>query len=460
MKTSLIDIGAYAPITNDYSKTDFGTDFVWGVSSSAHQTEGAHLADGKGPSIWDDFSNKRGSIADNANANDACLFYYSFEEDLRLMRELGIKNFRFSISWSRILPHGTGEINYLGVSFYHRLIDACLENGIEPWITLYHWDLPLALERKGGWANREIIHWFEEYAMLCGKLFGDRVKNWMVLNEPMVFTGAGYFFGVHAPGKKSMKAFLASVHHATLCQAIGGRAIRYTVRNARIGTTISCSHITPRRENAADIKAATKVDALLNRLFVEPFLGLGYPTHDLPGLNLIEKYMKPGDDQRMVFNFDFLGIQNYTREIVQYSMFTPIVRAKIIPAEKRKANLTAMKWEIYPEGLYEMLLKFSKYDGIKELIVTENGAAFEDSADGKIIKDTKRMKYLDDHLYQVQRAQRDGANVKGYFVWTLMDNFEWAEGYRPRFGLIYVDFKTQKRYFKHSALWYAEFLAS
>ena len=217
---------------------DFGTDFHWGISSSAYQTEGAHLADGKGPSIWDEFSNGKGKIAGNHNGNVACDFYNRFEEDLHILKELGIKKFRFSLSWPRLIPEGVGQVNSLGLAYYNRLIDACLNLGIEPWVTLYHWDLPLALEQKGGWANRDMINWFREYAYLCANEFGDRVKNWMVLNEPLVFTGAGYFFGIHAPGRKSLNDFIAAVHHATLCQAEGGRILRETIPDANIGTTI------------------------------------------------------------------------------------------------------------------------------------------------------------------------------------------------------------------------------
>lgn len=443
-----------------HSRSAFGNDFVWGVSSSAYQTEGAHLLDGKGPSIWDDFTNRPGTVAHNHNGNIACDFYHRYKSDMHMVSELGIKNFRFSISWPRILPQGSGAVNPRGLAFYDSLIDTCLENGITPWVTLYHWDLPLALERKGGWANRQILDWFEHYSYTCAAHFGDRVKHWMVLNEPMVFTGAGYFFGIHAPGRKSMGDFLAAVHHAVLCQALGGRVLRETVPGATVGTSISCSHITPHRDSQYDHRAAIKVDALLNRLFVEPFLGMGYPMSDLRGLRLIEKYMQAGDERKMAFDFDFLGIQNYTREVVKHSLFTPIVHAKIIPAQKRTGRITAMNWEIYPEGLYELIMKYSAYPGVRKIIITENGAAFRDSAEGSIIRDPQRVRYLDDHLAQVYRAKQSGARIGGYFVWTLLDNFEWAEGYDPRFGLIYVDFKTQKRVIKQSALWYAEYLGN
>lgn len=446
--------------TQKHFEQPVNSPFILGVASSAYQTEGAHLADGKGPSIWDEFTNKRGKVFNNQTGNDACQFYYRYPGDLEIFHSLGIKNFRFSISWPRIFPKGRGTINQAGITYYHRLIDRCLELDIEPWITLYHWDLPLELEHKGGWTNRDIVGWFEDYAAFCAREFGDKVKNWMVLNEPLVFTGAGYFYGLHAPGKRSLGAFLAAVHHATLAQAAGGRALRALVPNANIGTTVSCSHITPKNNYSWNIKAAKKVDALLNRLFVEPFLGLGYPIQDFKALNMLTRYMQPGDESRMQFDFDFLGVQNYTREIVKYSILAPIIRASIVPVSKRNAEVTEMDWEVYPEGLYQLLMKYSSYSGIKKIIVTENGAAFPDQRVGAVVQDPKRMNFMDAHLSQLNRAVADGAKVGGYFIWTMLDNFEWAEGYRPRFGLIYVDFKTQKRILKQSALWYADYITA
>lgn len=435
-----------------------GDDFVWGVSTSAYQCEGAHRADGKGPSIWDEFSQRKGSIYGGHNANDACDFYNRYHSDLKMVSELGIRNFRTSISWPRIFPLGSGKVNAAGVDFYQRLIDRCLELGITPWLTLYHWDLPLELSRKGGWTNRAVLGWFEEYAQICAQYFGDRVKHWMVLNEPMVFTGAGYFFGIHAPGRKNLNEFLASAHHAALAQAVGGRVLRCLVSNAEIGTTVSCAQVTPWRQTEADFRAALKVDALLNRLFVEPMLGMGYPLDALKGLHVIEKYVQTGDEDRMRFDFDFLGIQCYTREVVRYSVFTPLLRAKVVAHEKRGGARTDMNWEVFPETIYNMIMKYSQYAGIKKIIVTENGAAFPDNAEGSIVRDPARMNFLDDHIKQVVRARLDGGKVDGYFVWTLLDNFEWAEGFRPRFGLIYVDFKTQRRVIKSSALWYSELI--
>lgn len=440
------------------SRHDFGTDFSWGVSTAAYQVEGAYDADGKGLSIWDVFTMQKGKIASGANGNIACDFYNRYAHDLVLMSGMNIPNYRFSISWSRIFPDGTGKVNYAGVDYYNRVIDFCLEVGIEPWITLYHWDLPFELEKRGGWTNRDVLQWFSDYVRFCVEQFGDRVKHWMVMNEPMAFTGAGYFLGIHAPGRKGLPSFLAAAHHAALCQAEGGRIIKSLAPDSKVGTTFSCSYIEPYNDQEEHVHAALKVDALLNRTFIEPLLGRGYPSKDLKILQRMEKYMLAGDEDRLAFDMDFIGIQNYTREIVRHSYFVPFVQAQIVKAEKRSVALTAMKWEVYPQCIYNMLKKYAAYGNIKEIIVTENGAAFHDSVISNTVMDEQRVKYLQQHLGEVLKAKREGVNISGYFVWTFMDNFEWSEGYHPRFGLVHVDFKTQKRIIKSSGKWYSQFL--
>lgn len=444
-----------------YTKNDFGADFNWGVSTAAYQIEGAHNVDGKGASIWDTFSQKRRNILLGENGNEACNFYEKFEADIALIRQLNISVYRFSISWTRILPDGLGTVNNKGIDFYNRLIDCCLEAGVMPWVTLYHWDLPEALQQKGGWVNRSIVQWFSYFVDCCIKNFGDRVKHWMVLNEPMVFTGAGYFLGVHAPGKKGLSSFLAAAHHAALCQAEGGRIIRSLCPDSKIGTTFSYSHVEPYRPTLTrDIRATAKVDVLLNRMFIEPLLGMGYPTKDLAVLKRIERYMKSDDEADLAFDMDFIGLQIYTRELIQYSPLVPFVNAKIIKASKRNVQYTQMDWEVYPPSIYEALHRFNSYPAIKEIIVTENGAAYKDKLQDGRIEDTDRIKYLQDHIAQVLRAKMEGVKVNGYFVWTLMDNFEWAEGFTPKFGLVHIDFKTQQRIVKDSGKWYAQFLSN
>lgn len=439
-------------------KSDFGKDFVWGVATAAYQIEGAWNLDGKSPSVWDTFTHKKGKIKTKENGDVACDFYHKYREDIALMKQMNLQASRFSLAWSRIKPNGTGDANPKGVDFYHRVIDASLEMGVEPWITLYHWDLPQILQDKKGWVNRDIVAWFAEYVDFCTRTYGDKVKNWMVLNEPMAFTALGYLVGVHAPGKRGLNNFGAAAHHAVLAQAEGGRIARQNVRNGHIGTTFSCSHIMPASNTEADLKAAERSDAFINRLYIEPLLGLGYPTKSLPVLSKIEKFIKEGDEQKMQFDFDFIGIQNYTRILTQNFPLIPFLRANELPAHKRNAPHTDMGWEVYPEGIYHLLKKFAAYPGVKKLIVTENGAAFPDALEGDQIHDSKRTDFLQRYLAQVLRAKQEGVNVQGYFVWSFMDNFEWAEGFRPRFGLVYVDYPTQKRYLKDSGKWYQGFL--
>jgi beta-glucosidase len=356
------------------------------------------------------------------------------------------------------MPNGTGEVNQAGIVYYNKVIDYCLAQGIEPWPTLYHWDLPHALELKGGWTNREVVGWFTDFVTVCAKAFGDRVKNWMVMNEPSVFTGAGYFFGIHAPGKTGLSNFLPAVHHVTLSIAAGGKTLRELLPDAEIGTTFSCSHIEPYSDKPRNVAAANRVDTLLNRLFIEPILGLGYPFADLPVLKGIRRYMLPQDEDKLSFDFDFIGLQNYTREIVKYSLFTPYIQASLVKAEKRNAPVTAMGWEVWPQSIYHMLHKYNQYPQIKKVYLTESGAAFPDTVEDGIVNDKLRVAYLKEYLQQVLKAKNEGCKVSGYFIWTLTDNFEWAEGYHPRFGIIYVDFETQQRIVKSSGKWYADFL--
>jgi beta-glucosidase len=441
------------------NKNQFGDDFFWGVSTAAFQIEGAHDADGKGSSIWDVFTAQKGKVKNGHHALTACDFYNSYQNDIDLIRELNIPNFRFSISWTRIMPTGIHPVNQAGIDYYNKIIDSLLASGIEPWITLYHWDLPHVLETKGGWTNRESVTWFSDYVAICAQHFGDRVKNWMVINEPSVFTGAGYFLGIHAPGKKGITNYLKAMHHVTLATAAGAKILRDKVQDANIGTTFSCTHIEPATQSQKDVDAAKRVDTLLNRTFIEPILGLGYPQKDLPVLKKLNNYILEDDLNNLAFDFDFIGLQCYTREVVKSSILIPYIGAELISAEKRNVISTEMGWEVYPPALYEVLKKFNEYKNIKKIIITENGAAFPDILTNGKVYDIKRTHYIQDHLEQILKAKKDGLNVEGYFVWSLTDNFEWAEGYNARFGLIHVDFDTQQRTIKHSGLWFKDFLS-
>ena len=445
----------------EFTRQSFGSDFVWGTATAAYQIEGAHNLDGRGPSIWDTFTHRPNRFGrPRANGDVTCDFYHHYETDLQLLKSLGFTAFRFSLSWSRIMPQGTGPVNEQGLAFYDRLIDTCLALGIEPWITLYHWDLPQALEDKGGWTNRAVIRWFSDFVDCCTKAFGHKVTHWMVLNEPTAFTVAGYFAGVHAPGRRGMANFMPAVHHAVVCQGEGGRIIRRNVPNAKIGTTIFCAPIDPLTESRRNQRAADRINALGNRLFIEPALGMGYPVQDAPLLeHLLKRCVQLGDLQRATFDFDFIGLQNYFRMVVRHSWFTPYVWAREIkPRSRGISEITHMEWEVYPEGIYRILKQFSQYPNIPELIITENGAAFPDTFQQGVVADPLRTDYYQRYLKAILQAKQEGVNVSGYFAWSLLDNFEWAEGYRPRFGLIYVDYATQQRTIKQSGYWFQKFL--
>lgn len=446
--------------TPSFAAADFGNHFLWGVAMAAAQNEGAWNEDGRGPSIWDVFARRKGKIKGDARPSQATDFYHRFKDDLLLVKALGFTTFRFSLSWSRIMPDGSGKVNQAGLNFYHRLIDECLQQGIQPFITLYHWDLPQALEQKGGWTSHLMNRWFIRYATVCAEAFGDRAKNWIVLNEPFGFTSLGYMLGRHAPGKTGLDNFLKAVHHAALAQADGGRVLRSEINNAYIGTSFSCSAVHPHTASAADAEAARKTDILLNRLFIEPLLGKGYPNENfklIEKLELLNKSWKY--TERLRFDMDFIGLQNYFPVVVKHSPFIPYVNAMEVKATSRKVPHTAMGWEISPLGFHTVLKKFWKYGAVKEIIVTESGAAFTDKLVNGQVLDTERMHYHQQYLKALLQAKKEGVKIKGYMAWTLTDNFEWSEGYHARFGLVHTDFKTQLRTVKQSGYWFRDFLS-
>lgn len=439
--------------------TDFGEDFLWGVATAAAQIEGTSDMYGKGPSIWDTFSAKNGKIKKGHKINAACDFYHRYREDIALVKVLGFKIFRFSIAWSRILPYGKGEINQEGIRFYHNVIDECLENGITPYITLYHWDLPQALEDEGGWTSFSINAAFNAFVSICALEFGDKVKNWIIINEPFGFTSLGYMLGVHAPGRTGLSNFFSAVHHTALAQAEGGKILRAEISKANIGTTFSCSEILPNTQSDSDIIAAKRVDCLMNRLFIEPTLGLGFPTADW---DLLEKFQIEYGTWRHIdrykFDFDFIGLQNYFPLTVKYNAFIPVIQAWEVKAKSRKKPHTAMGWEINPDSFYNIIKQFAAYTGVKNIIITENGAAYHDKIIDGTVNDAERIAYFQLYLTALLKAKNDGLPVTGYMAWTLMDNFEWAEGFNARFGLVYNDFKTQQRTIKDSGYWWQQFL--
>ena len=440
------------------NKQDFGKDFVWGIASSAYQIEGAYLEDGRKWSIWDDFTNRKKRAKNRATANEATDFYHQYPEDLALMSELGIRHFRYSLSWPRIIPDGQGPVNHKGLDYYKRVVDTCLEYGITPWLTLYHWDLPLALEKQGGWTNRNVIGWFSDYARTCVAALGDRVKYWMIMNEPNVFIGAGYGVGLHAPGKRGFKHLLPALHHALLTQAEAAKLIKSILPESMVGTTFSITPVDPLYETEKHRKASERVSTLVNHLWLSPLLGYNYPVRELPFLHKLERYTKPGDEDKMKFDMDFIGIQPYTREVVKHAFYIPYIKAYRVTAKKRKVQLTAMDWEFYPKAVYRALKLLKSYENLPAIYITENGLALNDKMTNNHIEDGKRIYYIRQSLEHLYRAVREGSPVKGYFLWTFTDNFEWAEGYAPRFGIVHVDFANQKRTVKASGYWYRDFL--
>jgi beta-glucosidase len=441
------------------NSSSFGNDFAWGVAMAAAQNEGAYNIDGRGLSIWDVFAKRQGKIKGAAKPYEACDFYHRYKDDLMLVKALGFTVFRFSFSWSRIFPEGVGKPNKEGVAFYHKLIDECLLLGLTPYVTLYHWDLPQALEKEGGWASRMLLKWFTRYATFCANEFGDKVKNWIILNEPMGFTSLGYMLGKHAPGKMGLNNFFPAIHNATLAQAEGGRILRTEVTKAHIGTTFSCSEVMPYTQKKEDIAAANRMDILLNRLFIEPTLGRNYPHDDfvlMDKLHLHTKAWKYTD--KMQFNFDFIGIQNYFSLTVKHNAIIPYVQASEVKATSRKVPHTALGWEINAQSFYRMLKRYWLYGGVKEIIVSESGACFKDTLINGVVNDEQRINYFAQYLTAMHKAKQEGVNVKGYFAWTLTDNFEWNEGFNARFGLVHIDFKTQLRTIKNSGYWWRDFL--
>lgn len=448
----------------EISADDFGDGFTWGVATAAYQIEGAWDADGKGPSVWDEFTHGRGPlglrrIKDGATGDVATDSYHRFEEDIALVAAMGFGAYRFSISWPRVMPDGTGAVNAAGLDYYSRVVDACLAAGIEPWVTLYHWDLPAALERRGGWTNREIVGWFSDYVSVVVAALGDRVRQWMVFNEPLSFTMLGYLLGAHAPGRRGPAAFCAAAHHVNLATAEGARAARAASprSDASIGTTQYLSPVLASGVGPLAGIAERSADALVNRLFLEPNLGLGYPWDDCGLLRGIKRHHRPGDDELATIDLDFLGVQYYTR---LRAPWLPIPGIWTIPhfGQDRGCELTSMGWEVRPEGLGMVLDRVHAYGAYDRVVVTESGASFdEELVDGRV-HDNRRIAYFQRHLAELRATIDRGVPVEGYFCWSLLDNFEWTFGYRPRFGLVHVDYATQQRIVKDSGRWFARLL--
>ena len=438
-------------------KINFPNEFVWGSATASYQIEGAVNEDGRGESIWDRFSHIKGNTLNGDTGDLACDHYHRYKEDIKIMSEMGLKGYRFSISWSRIFPKGYGEVNQKGVDFYNNLVDELLKNGIEPAVTLYHWDLPQALQDIGGWGNRDTVDYYVEYATYMFKVLGDRVKKWSTHNEPWVAAFAGNLAGRHAPGNTDIKLAIQVSHHLILSHAKAVQAYKkLNQKNGKIGIVLDLHPIVPATNSKEDYDTSILVDGYQNRWFLGPVLKGEYPGDILKLYKekLVAPVIMPGDMEIIANNpMDYLGVNYYFRKVVKKSKENMIFEFSEV--KPQGSDYTEMEWEIYPEGLYDLLTRIKKEYNNPHIYITENGAAFkDDKIVNAIVEDDKRLDFFRQHFVQAHRALADGVKLDGYYVWSLMDNFEWARGYSKRFGLIYIDYKSQKRILKKSAIWY------
>ena len=428
----------------------FPNDFVWGVATSAYQIEGAAAVDGRGPSVWDSFCTVPGAIADGSNGDVACDHYHRWSEDLDLIRDLGVDAYRFSVSWPRVQPDGSGAWNPKGLAFYERLVDGLLARGIKPYLTLNHWDLPDALQARGGWAARDTVHRFVEYAQQMDRHLGDRITSITTHNEPWVMATLGHETGIFAPGIRHRATAVQVAHHLLLSHGLALQALRAQGCRASLGIVLNLSPIRAATDRPEDIAQARLEDGRSVRWYMDPLFHGTYPADVLQHLGADAPQVEAGDMAAIQAPLDFLGLNYYTRSVVSADGSWDV--------KTSGKPLTDMGWEVYPEGLTELLLRLHRDWPLPPLYVKENGAAFKDIfADGRV-HDIERTDYIARHIAAVGDALRQGVPMAGYMVWSLLDNFEWASGYAKRFGIVHVDYATQQRTLKDSALWYRDFL--
>ncbi len=443
----------------------FPAGFLWGTATSSYQIEGAWAEDGKAESIWDRFSHTPGKIRDNTNGDIACDHYHRWPEDIRLMKDLGLQAYRFSIAWPRILPAGRGKVNQAGLDFYNRLVDGLLAAGITPFVTLYHWDLPQALQDEGGWPVRSTAEAFVEYADVVSRSLGDRVQNWITHNEPWCISFLSHQIGEHAPGHQDWYEALAAAHHTLLSHGWAVPAIRRNSPFAEVGITLNFSHCEAACFSEHDRKLAREFDGYFNRWFLDPLYGRRYPADKVAFYQETSKalpngldFVQPGDYEAIAARTDFLGVNYYTREVFRDHSAPDNLPQTVFAAPH--SERTDMGWEVYADGLYHLLNRLHFEYQTPKLYVTENGCSYADGPDAAgRVADQRRIDFLAAHFTAAQRAIQNGVPLEGYFVWSLMDNFEWAWGYKQRFGLVWVDFETQQRIPKDSALWYRDVIA-
>jgi len=438
-------------------KITFPDKFLWGTATSSYQIDGAYNEDGKGLSIWDVFSHEKGRIADGTNGDVTCDHYHRYKEDIALMKELGYKAYRFSISWPRIFPEGKGKVNQKGIDFYKSLVDELLNANIIPFVTLYHWDLPLSLQKKGGWYNRELAFYFADYVQKIVSELKDKVKYWITLNEPIVVYLLAHVLGEHPPAHRKPIKSLIIPHHLLLAHGLAIERIRCISSELKVGITNAFMMTYPATNDEEDIKATEVAKDYTFRLFMDPIYKAKYPqTFEKNKFFIwkVEKHLEE-DLKKISLKTDFLGVNYYTRLLIRHSK-NPLTGFMPIQAKYPGIKLTDMGWEVYPRGFYDLFMAIKNEYNNPLIYVTENGAAYKDEVvDGKIV-DKERIEYIKSHIIEMARAIKDGVDICGYFVWSFMDNFEWTSGLSKRFGLVYVDYSTQKRIVKESGRWYSE----
>lgn len=442
-------------------KLPFPENFLWGVSTSAYQIEGAWNEDGKGESIWDRYVHQPDHILHADTGNVACDHYHRMPQDVALLKELGIPCYRFSISWTRILPEGRGPINPKGLAFYDRLTDSLLAAGIQPKAALYHWDLPQALQDSGGWPNREVTDRFADYAQIVFDKLADRIKWWVTHNEPWVIAFLGYAHGIHAPGICDYSQAYQAVHHLLLAHGKAVQVFRQGGHKGQIGLILNLNEVLPASNNAADLAATQRVHDETHALFLDPIFKGAYPQRLFDFIGPHQPKIRSGDLELICQPLDFLGINYYSTDIISFDLHAGLNKARAIPYSTPGWGQTEMGWGIHPEGIkQEVLYIKEKYSNLP-IYITENGCAMPDQPDeNEFVADWNRIRYIQAHLQALHEAIQEGANVQGYFVWSILDNFEWALGYGPRFGLVRVNYETLKRTPKQSAYWYRDVIAN
>lgn len=430
---------------------NYPADFIWGAATASYQIEGGGLEDGRGECIWHRFSHTPGNVLNGDTGDVACDHYHRYRDDVALMAQLGLKAYRFSISWPRVIPAGTGSTNPAGLDFYDRLVDALLEANIRPFATLYHWDLPQALQDQGGWENPASVQWFADYTGLMANRLGDRVKDWMTINEPWVVAFLGNWIGAHAPGKKDLHTAFVVAHHLLLAHGAAVPVIRSAVPDAQVGIVLNLNYLDAASSDPKDQEVARRVEGMNNFWFLDPVFKGHYPAYMVDLLGPMLEGIDLDAVSAAAVPTDLFGINYYTRNTFAYDEAAPM---QIGTVRHEHENYTEMDWEVYPDGLKRLLLQVHREYGPAAIYVTENGAAYNDPPPvNGVVEDPQRVAYLEAHFAAAAEVMAQGVPLKGYFVWSLLDNFEWSFGYSKRFGIVHVDYATQVRTPKRSALY-------